>query len=69
MKDAEAKADKMVADNEKSKTPNESIGDEAEKLRDQGDEAMRKCFAERVKSNPAFARLTKQAQDSSTRWW
>jgi hypothetical protein len=61
--DTEAKADKMVADNEKSKTPSETIGDEAEKLRDQGDEAMRKCFAERVKSNPEFARLTKQAQD------
>jgi hypothetical protein len=63
LKDAEAKADKMVADNEKSKTPNDNVGDEAEKLRDQGDEAMRKCFAERVKSNPEFARLTKQAQD------
>jgi len=63
LKDAEANADKMVADNEKSKTPNDNIGDEAEKVRNQGDEAMRKCFAERVKSNPEFARLTKRAQD------
>lgn len=63
LKDAEAKADKMVADDEKSKTRNENIGDEADKVRDQGDEAMRKCFAEKVKSDPAFAKLTKQAQD------
>lgn len=62
-KDADAKADKMVADNEKAKARNEKIVDEAEKVRDQGDEAMRKCFAERVKSDPVFARLTKQAQE------
>jgi hypothetical protein len=62
-KDADAKADKMIADDEKAKSKNEKIVEEAERVRDQGDEAMRKCFAERVKSDPAFARLTKQAQD------
>ena len=35
----------------------------AEDERERGDAAMRKCFAERVKSDPAFAKLTKQAQD------
>jgi hypothetical protein len=63
-KDADAKADKMVADNEKSKAKSdEAIGEESERVREQGDEAMRKCFAERVKTDPVFARLTTQAQD------
>jgi hypothetical protein len=62
-KDADAKADRMVEDNEKSKTKNENVVDEAERVREQGDEAMRKCFAERVKTDPAFARATKQAQE------
>jgi hypothetical protein len=62
-KDADARADKMVEDNERSGNKSESVGDEAERVREQGDEAMRKCFAERVKSDPTFVRLTKQAQD------
>jgi hypothetical protein len=63
-KDADAKADKMVADNEKSKArSDEAIGEESERVREQGDQAMRQCFAERVKSDSAFARLTRQAQD------
>jgi hypothetical protein len=62
-KDADAKADRMYQANEKSRTPRESITDETEALREKGDEAMRKCFAERVKSNPAYTRLTKQAQE------
>ena len=63
MKDAEAKADRMLETNEKSSDRKESVVDEAERLREQGDEAMRKCFGARVRSDPAFARLTKQAQE------
>ena len=46
------------------KSPNQpgTVVDDVDRLREQGDEAMRKCFAQRVKSAPAFARLTKQAQ-------
>ena len=62
-KDASAKADKMFEANQKSPNKKESIVDEVEQLREQGDEAMRKCFAQRVKSDPAFAKLTKQAQE------
>jgi hypothetical protein len=62
-KDADAKADRMYQANEKSKTPREGIVDETEALREKGDEAMRKCFAERMKSTPALVRLTKQAQE------
>jgi vacuolar-type H+-ATPase subunit H len=64
-KDAEKKADKIINDNEKaaSKRDDEVVSDEAERMREQGDEAMRKCFAQNLKSSPAFAKLTKQAQD------
>jgi hypothetical protein len=62
-KDAVARADRMVEANEKSKTPKDNVTDEAEQLREKGDEAMRKCFAQRVKTDPAFVRATKQAQE------
>lgn len=62
-KDAEVKADRMLEANEKSPDRKESVVDEADRVREAGDEAMRKCFAERVRSDPAFARLTKQAQE------
>jgi hypothetical protein len=62
-KDASAKADKMFEANEKSPNKKESIVDEIDQLREQGDEAMRKCFAQRVKSDPAFVRLAKRAQE------
>jgi hypothetical protein len=61
--DAVAKADRMFEDNEKSPNPKDSIADDADRMREQGDAAMRQCFAQRVKSDPAYARLTKQAQD------
>lgn len=63
LKDAEAKASKMFEVNEKSEARNEKVGDEMERVREQGDEAMRKCFATRVKSDPAFARIARQAQE------
>lgn len=62
-KDAVAKADKMFEANEKSANRKESVVDEVDGLREKADEAMRKCFAQRVKSDPAFARLTRQAQE------
>jgi hypothetical protein len=62
-KDANARADRMYQASEKSKAPKENISDETEALREKGDEAMRKCFAQRVKTDPAFARATKQAQE------
>lgn len=61
--DATARADKMVEDNEKSADKNDSVGDDAERVREQGDAEMRKCFGQRIRSEPSFARLTKQAQD------
>jgi hypothetical protein len=63
LKDASAKAEKMYEAIEKSPNQQGSVVDDVDRLREQGDEAMRKCFAQRVKSDPAFARLTKQAQD------
>jgi hypothetical protein len=62
-KDAAAKADRMFEANEKSANKKDGVVDEVDHLREQGDEAMRKCFAQRVKSDPAFAKLTKQAQE------
>lgn len=62
-KDASTRADKMLEDNETSANRKESVVDEGDRIREQGDAAMRKCFAQRVKSDPAFARLTNQAQD------
>ena len=62
-KDADAKAERMFEANEKSANKNENVIDETERCREKGDEAMRKCFAQRVKSDPAFARATKQAQE------
>ncbi len=63
LKDAEAKANRMFEANEKAANKSETVTDEMERVREAGDEAMRKCFATRVKSDPAFARLTKQAQE------
>ena len=62
-KDAEAKANRMFRLNEKATSKNENVVEEMEHVHEQGDEAMRKCFATRVKSDPAFARLTSQAQE------
>jgi hypothetical protein len=64
-KDAEKKADKIVNANEKAanKRDDEVVSDEAERVREQGDDAMRKCFAQNLRSSPTFAKLTKQAQD------
>ena len=62
-KDAVAKADKLYETRDRSAEPKESVTDAAEGIREKGDEAMRKCFAQRVKSDPAFAKLTKQAQE------
>jgi len=56
-KDASAKSDRMA------RSKDEKIAEGAERAMEQGDEAMRKCFAERVRSNPAFPKLTQQAQD------
>lgn len=61
-KDADAKARKALEANEQSETRKENAVDDMDKMQDQADEAMRKCFAARVKTDPAFARLTKQAQ-------
>jgi hypothetical protein len=63
LKDAEAKANRMFEANEKAANKSETVTDEMERVREAGDEAMRKCFATRVKSDPAFVRLTKQAQE------
>jgi hypothetical protein len=62
-KDAEARAAGLYETNEKSKAPKDSVTDEADGLREKGDEAMRKCFAQRVKTDPAFMRATRQAQE------
>lgn len=56
-RDADAKANRMA------RSKDDKVSNAAEGVREQGDEAMRKCFAEQVKSNPAFTKLTKQAQD------
>jgi hypothetical protein len=63
LKDAAAKAEKMYEVIEKSPNQQGSVADDVDRLREQGDEAMRKCFAQRVKSDPAFAKVTKQAQE------
>jgi hypothetical protein len=63
LKDASAKAEKMYEVIEKSPNQQGSVVDDVDRLREKGDEAMRKCFAQRVKSDPAFAKLTKQAQE------
>jgi hypothetical protein len=52
-KDADAKANRMQR----------GTSDDAEAVRQKGDADMLKCFAERVKTMPVFAQLTKRAQD------
>jgi hypothetical protein len=52
-KDADARAGRM----QRAKS------DAAEAVRQKGDADMLKCFAEQVKTTPAFARLTKKAQE------
>lgn len=63
VKDADAKANRMFEADAKAANKSETVIDEMERVREAGDGAMRKCFATRVKSDPAFARLTKQAQE------
>lgn len=60
--EANAKADKMF---DQSATPEdrETVADEVDRVREQGDVAMRECFGERIKADPVFTRLTRQAQD------
>ena len=62
-KDAEAKATRMLEQTQRSETKEEKQVDEFDHSREQADEAMRRCFATRAKSDPAFARLTRQAQE------
>lgn len=62
-KDAEAKATRMLEEKQRSETKEEKQVDEFDHSREQADEAMRRCFATRAKSDPAFARLTRQAQE------
>jgi hypothetical protein len=62
-KDAVVKAEKMYEAIEKSPNQQGGVVDDVDRMREQGDEAMRKCFAQRVKSDPAFAKVTKQAQE------
>lgn len=60
--EANAKADKMF-DQNTTPEDREKIADEIDRVREQGDAAMRECFGERIKTDPAFAQLTRQAQD------
>jgi hypothetical protein len=62
-KDAEAKATRMLEQKQRSEDKDEKQVDEFDQARGQADEAMRKCFATRAKSDPAFARFTRQAQE------
>jgi hypothetical protein len=61
--EALAKSNKLLESSSSSGTKDEKLFDEQNRMQDQGDAAMRQCFAERVTSDAAFARLTKQAQD------
>lgn len=62
LKDAEAKATRMFEAN-RDPDKSERIVDEMDRVREDGDTAMRECFAAHVKADPAFARLTRQAQE------
>jgi hypothetical protein len=61
--DALAKSNKLLESNATSGNKDEKLFDEQNRMQDQGDAAMRQCFAERVTSDAAFAKLTKQAQE------
>jgi len=58
--DAAARADKAAEEFKKSDPKDDNP---SERILQEGDEAFRKCFAERAPSEPYFAALTKQAQE------
>lgn len=62
--EALAKSNKLLESSASSGNKDEKLFDEQNRMQDQGDAAMRQCFAERVTGDPAFARLTRQAQDT-----
>lgn len=61
--EALAKSNKLLESNSAPGNKDEKLFDEQNRMQDQGDAAMRQCYAERVTGDAAFARLTKQAQD------
>ncbi len=60
--DALAESNKLLEAYSASGNKDEKLFDEYSRMQEQGDAAMRQCFAERVKVDAAFVRLTKQAQ-------
>jgi len=58
--DAAARADKAAEDFKKSDPKDDNP---SERILQEGDDAFRRCFAERAPSEPYFGALTKQAQE------
>lgn len=61
--DAQAKSDAVFKAYQAGGSKDEKLLDQQSKVTEDGDAAMRRCFAEKLPSDPAFQRLTKQAQD------
>ncbi len=59
-KDAAARADKAAEEFKKSDPKDDNP---SERILQEGDDAFRRCFAERAPNEPYFAALTKQAQE------
>jgi len=61
--EAQSKASKVLDAYADSGRKDEKLFDEYNRVQEQGDAAMRQCFAERVRSDAAYGKLVKQAQD------
>jgi hypothetical protein len=60
--DAVAKADQLLREFAANERKDQKIADQAERAQSEGDEAVRQCFAGRIRNDAAFATLTRQAQ-------
>jgi hypothetical protein len=60
--EAQTKSNKILEAYSANDRKDDKLFDEHSRVQEQGDAAMRQCFAERIRSDAAFSGLTKQAQ-------
>lgn len=61
--EAQAKSNQVLEAYSAKDRKDDKLFDEHSRVQEQGDAAMRQCFAEQVRNDAAFGQLTKQAQD------
>ncbi|HMK79343.1 MAG TPA: hypothetical protein VK438_06815 [Xanthobacteraceae bacterium] len=61
--DAVARGDKAYKTYQKSDPKDEKLFEQQTRILQEGDDAFRRCFAQRAAAEPFFPALTKQAQE------